>query len=94
MATPFLTPPVRRVPLANFGWPLNEQIQDSPHSDISNDMNQMLLSMSTTFYPQDDAPTNLVIVTSDNVLFAVVSIHAYFCGFFIDPVLAQERSAL
>jgi len=31
----------------------------------------VLVSMSTTFYPQDDPPTDLIILTSDNVLFAV-----------------------
>ena len=34
-------------------------------------LNLSQVSMSTTFYPREDHPTDLIILTSDNVFFSV-----------------------
>jgi hypothetical protein len=33
--------------------------------------NKVLVSMSTTFYPREDHPSDLIIISSDNVFFSV-----------------------
>lgn len=43
----------------------------SPGEDVENPGQKVLISMSTTFYPQEDPVTDLIIISSDNVFFSV-----------------------
>lgn len=50
-----------------------------------NTENTMVIAMSTTFYPRDDPPTNLTIITSDSVFFSVVTILSTYDFFAQSP---------